>query len=411
MRVLLLNTLYAPHVAGGAEVMLQSLSEGLLRRGHEVQVVCTGPDNGLCRETVHGVAVLRAGLRNLYWPFEEQARGPLKRLAWHALDSYNRGMRRVLERVLEEVEPDIVVCHNLSGWSISAWDAIRAAGLPIVQILHDQYLTCPRSTRFSNGRHCEVQCTSCALLRRPHAEASSEVDAVVGVSRYQLDSLVSAGYFARSRSYVVHNGSPFAPQADDPAPLERHRPLRYGFIGTLAPHKGVEWLLEAFRDALPEASLLIAGRGDPEYVNRLKAQADPHRVHFVGYRKASEFFREIDVAVVPTICHEPFGMVALEACAHHLPVIAARRGGLVEIIHDEVNGLLCNPDEPDSLRVAIQRLAQDPELRRRLALRARGSVESLLSVERMLDEYEAVLRQTLLTCGVHHGSAIPVSTL
>ncbi|MCP8466859.1 glycosyltransferase family 4 protein [Pseudomonas sp. ZM23] len=411
MKILFLNTLYAPYFGGGAEVMLQSMVEGLKRRGHEVQVLSTGPESGVQSESLNGVPVLRAGMRNLYWPFSGRRPGPLLRLAWHALDRYNRGMREVLADVLEQSEPDVVVCHNLSGWSIAVWDAIRDAGLPIVQILHDQYLICPRGMRFNKGRHCEQQCGSCALLRRSHAKASATVDVVVGVSRFQLDVLLDAGYFRDSRPHVIYNASPFAPQNDEPAVVAAHRPLRFGFIGTLAPNKGLEWLIDSFQETRCDASLLIAGRGDAEYVNALKSRADPRHVHFVGYRKAGDFFRTIDVAVVPTLSQEPFGLVALEACAHHVPVIASARGGLVEIVRDEFNGLLCEPDRPDSLRDAIQRLAQDPGLRLGLASRARASVESMLSVERMLDEYEALLRHTLLDRGVRHGSAIPVSTL
>lgn len=410
MRVLLLNTLYAPHIGGGAEVMLQHMAEGLRARGHEVRVLCTGPDSGLRRETLNAVPVLRAGVRNLYWPFDDRSYGPLTRLAWHALDRYNPGMRNVLAKVLREVEPDVVVCHNLSGWSISAWDAIRAAGLPIVQILHDQYLTCPRGVRFNKGRHCEQQCAPCALLRRSHAAASREVDAVVGVSRYQLNALLDAGYFAGSQGHVVYNGTPVAEVAPAGAAGVR-RPLRFGFIGALTPNKGVEWLIEQFQARAGDASLLIAGRGEPDYVNQLKSLADPQRVHFVGYRKAAEFFGEIDVAVVPSLSPESFGLVALEACAHHLPVIASGLGGLSEIVQDEVNGLLCSPGQPASLGDAIARLVQDPALRQRLAGRAREAVAPMLSVERMLDEYEAILRHTLLARGVQHGTAIPVSTL
>ncbi len=410
MRLLLLNTLYAPHVGGGAEVMLQHMAEGFRARGHEVQVLCTGPESGLQRETLNGVPVLRAGLRNLYWPFDEKNHGPLKRLAWHGLDRYNRSMRAVLAKVLADIEPDVVVCHNLSGWSISAWDAIRAAGLPVVQILHDQYLTCPRGVRFHKGRHCEQQCAPCALLRRSHAEASSEVDAVVGVSRYQLNALLDAGYFIGSQNHVVYNGSPMD-EVPLSLPASGHRPLRFGFIGALTPNKGVEWLIEQFQARGEDASLLIAGRGDAAYVNQLKSSADPQRVHFVGYRKAAEFFSEIDVAVVPSLSPESFGLVALEACAHHLPVIASRMGGLTEIVQDGINGLLCSPDQPASLGDAIQRLVRDPALRQCLASRARDVVAPMLSVERMLDEYEAILRHTLLTRGVQHGTAIPVSTL
>ncbi|QRY80251.1 glycosyltransferase family 4 protein [Pseudomonas sp. PDNC002] len=410
MRVLLLNTLYAPHIGGGAEVMLQHMAEGLRARGHAVQVLSTGPDGGLSRDTINGVPVWRVGVRNLYWPFDGRAHGALQRLAWHGLDRYNRGMRGVLARVLGQTEPDIVVCHNLSGWSISAWDAIRSAGVPIVQVLHDQYLTCPRGVRFNKGRHCQQQCGPCALLRRSHAAASAKVDAVVGVSRFQLNTLLDAGYFIGSHQHVVYNGSPLA-TAPVAAPIDERRALRFGFIGALTPNKGVEWLIEQFQARTEDASLLIAGRGDPGYLNQLKSLADPLRVHFVGYRQAAEFFAEIDIAVVPSLAPESFGLVALEACAHHLPVIASRMGGLSEIVQDEINGLLVSPARADSLGDAIERLVRDPSLRQRLAARARETVEPMLSVERMLDEYEAILRHTLLTRGVQHGTAIPVSTL
>jgi len=411
MKLLFLNTLYAPHIGGGAEVMLQSMVEGLQGRGHAVQVLSTGPDAGLHSDSHNGVPVLRAGLRNLYWPFADPRPGLLRRFAWHALDRYNRGMRDVLAQVLAQNRPDLVVCHNLSGWSISAWDAIRDAGLPIVQILHDQYLTCPRGMRFNHGQQCQQQCGSCALLRRSHAQASAHIDTVVGVSRYQLSALVDAGYFAHSQRYVVYNSSPFVPWQEEPVPVTERRPLRFGFIGALTPNKGVEWLIEQFQKQSLDASLLIAGRGDATYVSTLKSLADPQHVHFVGYRNSSGFFAEIDVAVVPSIGAESFGLVALEACAQHLPVIVSTRGGLVEIVRNGLNGLHCSPEHPDSLGEAIRRLCEDAPLRQRLASRARESVASMLSVERMLDEYEAVLHHTLFSRGVRHGPANAVSTL
>ncbi|WP_371231678.1 glycosyltransferase family 4 protein [Pseudomonas sp. QE6] len=411
MKLLFLNTLYAPQVGGGAELMVQAMVEGLQGRGHAVRVLSAGPEAGLQEELYNGVPVLRAGLRNLYWPFADPRPGPLRRLAWHALDRYNRGMRDVLAQVLAQNRPDVVVCHNLAGWSIAAWDAIRDAGLPIVQVLHDQYLTCPRGMRFNKGRHCQRQCGSCAFLRRSHAQASERVDTVVGVSRYQLAALVDAGYFTCSQRYVVYNCAPFIPWQEAPAEVAQHRPLRFGFIGALTPNKGVKWLIEQFQKQALDASLLIAGRGETGYVNTLKSLADPQHVHFVGYRNPCGFFAEIDVAVVPSIGPESFGLVALEACAHHLPVIVSTRGGLVEIVRDGINGLHCSPERPDSLGEALRRLAEDVPLRQRLASQARDSVASMLSVERMLDEYEAVLQHTLLSRGARHGSAIAVSTL
>ena len=95
-------------------------------------------------------------------------------------------------------------------------------------------------------------------------------------------------------------------------------------------------------------------------------------------------------------------MVAVEACAHSLPVIASRMGGLPELIQDRLNGLLCNPDDPDSLGLAMLRLHQQPKLLSRLSGQARTSVASLLNLDLMLDSYQSIFAQTLLDKIVRH---------
>src|SRR5690606_6599396 len=164
---------------------------------------------------------------------------------------------------------------------------------------------------------------------------------------------------------------------------------------TLSENKGVAWLIEQFQALAIDARLEIAGRGKLDYEARLKAQADPSKVTFHGYRKADDFMREIDVLVVPSLWDEPFGLVAVEACANHVPVIATQRGGLPEIIQDNLNGLLCSPHEPHSLAIAMLWMYLDAGLRERLGRQARASVEPLLDRERMLDEYQSILRKTL----------------
>ena len=89
-------------------------------------------------------------------------------------------------------------------------------------------------------------------------------------------------------------------------------------------------------------------------------------------------------------------MVAVEACAYSRPVIASRMGGLTEIIQDQLNGLLCSPDDPDSLGLAMLKLHQQPRLLARLSAEARNSVASLLNLDLMLDHYESIFSQTLL---------------
>ena len=64
-------------------------------------------------------------------------------------------------------------------------------------------------------------------------------------------------------------------------------------------------------------------------------------------------YQSIDLLVVPSLWEEPFGMIVLEAYMHGVPVIAARRGGLPEIVDDGTTGCLYDPAQPQSMFGAI----------------------------------------------------------
>jgi len=395
MKILLLHSLYAPHIGGGAEIVVRQLAEGLQGRGCEVAVLVTGPESGLHEETHGDVRIYRAGLHNFYWHFTQTRPNRLLRLGWHYRDRYNRSMRQHVREVIARERPDLVVCNNLTGWSVSAWDEISAAGLPIIQVLHDLYLLCPKDTMFSKGRSCERQCGTCSVFRQHHAAASAQVAAVIGVSRFVLNRVTGHGYFGQASRHVVHNSTTLSASAPS-APRPSHSGLlRFGYIGTLSENKGVGWLIEQFQALSIDATLEIAGRGKLDYEAKIKAMADPGKVRFVGYQDPGAFMRNIDVLVVPSIWAEPFGLVAIEACADHLPVIATNMGGLPEIIQDGVNGLLCSPHDPDSLGRTMLRLYLDSGLRQRLSKQARISVAPFLNMERMLDQYQSILHATL----------------
>ncbi|WP_263261182.1 glycosyltransferase family 4 protein [Pseudomonas sp. RIT-PI-S] len=412
MKLLFLNSLYAPHIGGGAEVVLQRTVEGLQRRGDEVCVLATGPQPGLHVSDVRGVKVYRAGLLNTYWHFSQQRPGALVRLGWHLRDRYNSAMRQYVREVINREEVDVVVCHNLAGWSVAAWDEITAQGIPIVQVLHDLYLLCPGSNMFKKGSACKNPCTLCKSFRQGHAERSTQVAAVVGVSEFLLQRMRAAGFFSQAQASVVYSASPrvdgaipaFLPPAE-PAPT----PVRFGYMGTLSEQKGLSWLIREFQALAFPATLEIAGRGQADYEAQLKALAgDAPNIRFVGYQSPEHFYRHLDVAVVPSMWNEPFGLVAVEACAHSVPVIASCRGGLPEVVEDGVNGLLCYPEEPASLGKAMARLGQDLGLRQRLTDQARCSVEHLLDMERMLDAYQGIFKQVAIKGMQSHGHIIAV---
>ncbi|MBM3496086.1 MAG: glycosyltransferase family 4 protein, partial [Armatimonadetes bacterium] len=100
-----------------------------------------------------------------------------------------------------------------------------------------------------------------------------------------------------------------------------------------------------------------------------------------------------DVVVVPSRT-EGQGLVALEAMALGVPVVASRVGGLPEVVEDQLTGLLVPPDDWEALADALLRLAMDPSLRARLGEAARLRVRERFSIETLLDRMAELYRAT-----------------
>lgn len=392
MKVLFLNLYDDPVVSGGgAEMTLHHLTQGLLSRGIEPVMLATGPESGLHLSERNGIRIWRAGLRNLYWPQAKVKPHPLKRMVWHALDSYNLAMQPLLRKVLEAEKPDVVSLHNLPGWSAATWATIADLGIPSVQVLHDMYLLCAKATMHSAIGNCIGQCNRCQLLRIPHRTASKSLSAVVGVSRFILDRHLEQGYFDDiSVRRVIHNArNPRELGVDKAAVLrERVEPLRIGYIGRLDPSKGIELLLEAFKEAaLINTELWIAGVGQSDYEESLRRKWASVCIRFLGRVAQGDFYPEVDVIVVPSLWEEPLGMVVAESMAFGKPVIGSRRGGIPEMIKDGENGLLFDPDNVGELVSAIRQMVRDVALRARFGEAARLSARPFLDHDAWVSRY------------------------
>jgi glycosyltransferase involved in cell wall biosynthesis len=174
-----------------------------------------------------------------------------------------------------------------------------------------------------------------------------------------------------------------------------------GFAGQWVPRKGVIELLEAWsfvKSTVRDAELFLAGgaqlwKGTPESggaaacvatIRQMEENGLLHTVGEIPRRQMSEFWNSLSVAVVPSL-YEPFGLVALEAMACGVPVVATAVGGLKEIVHDGESGLLVPPGDAASLARALITLLTDEPLRRRLAKGARRRAEAF-SIERRSGE-------------------------
>jgi glycosyltransferase involved in cell wall biosynthesis len=409
MKILSLNTATNAAASGGAERIIESMMRMFKANGEHVAVLGTCAEPGLHRIDQAGITQWRAGIRNVYWPRMDEARSwPMRRL-WHLRDIYNRAMQQPLGQVLDAERPDVVFVHNLPGWSIAAIALIRERQIPVIQILHDYYNICANSTMSRGGRNCAAPCLSCRALRLPHRQITSQVNAVVGVSDYILERHLECGAFADVPiKRVINNVRSAASLGLAEAPMLRRQAsarrdagtTRFGFIGSITKEKGIEMLLEAFAGwDDPATELWVAGVGKPEDVNRLIARHAGPRVTFLGSVEPKHFFTAIDVSIVPSLWQEPFAGVAAESLAFGVPVIAARRGGLEDIVAHGRNGLVFEPDEPGALTAAMMRCAAAPELIQQMAKKAQDDAARFLDTAQWNNAYTQLIEEVKTAVG------------
>lgn len=362
MRILITSSLYptpgAPKVVGGAEIFVRRIAEGLLKNGDAVEVVRAASLPEQAMETSDGIDVYSAPVKNIYRPFTGQRSAPARGL-WHAMEDWRGSAELVADRI-KAFRPDVLHSNNLSGLTTAVWKVAAELNVPVLHTLHDYYLTCPRCSRFSKGKACEHTCMSCRLLTINRRSATRNLRGVVGVSQRILDIHLEMGLFADTelRKVISHASTmPVSPPSKHSAgPV-----LTLGFIGRLTEEKGIYNLVKALAH-LPHdrVRLVIAGVADAEIQHELRAMAPKASIEFLGFVEPENFYRQIDVVVIPPIWEEPGPLVVADAQAVRKPFLGTRFGGIPEAVERGAVGWLTAPD-PKSLADSILRIMSKPE--------------------------------------------------
>jgi len=351
MRIAIVNSHYYPDEHGGAERSLRFLAEAAAARGHICRVFTTGET----RESteINGVGVERFALRRR----PETSAAARAKLMWHLRDTYSSAGAVQMANAIRAFKPDVAHTNNLSGISVALWGCLERSGIPIAHTLRDYYLMCPNTAQFRHGQSCANRCVPCRLMGVPRLAATRHVKTVIGNSHFVLESHLQLGAFTDANQEVIYNGYEAPVPVVARGLVPRDRPLTVGFIGRLAPTKGVELLIDAFARVAAAVSrplrLLIAGTGDADYVAHLRQRACGSHVEFAGKIAPAAFYEAVDVTVVPSLWHEPLARVIFESFAHAVPVIASSRGGSPELVIPLRTGWLFDPDEPMALERAL----------------------------------------------------------
>lgn len=445
MKVLLTVHQFFPLFAAGTEVLTYSVARDLVRRGHDVRVLTGHPAGADLREEdrfddyeFNGIHVYR--FHHAYAPMGGQ-RSKIE------LDFDNRLAAEFFGNVLEGFRPDVVHFFHLNRLGSGLIERAVEAGIPCYMTPTDFWAICPTGQLvYGNGKFCTGPSTSggncvkhlaqstqkgpigrvagwlptwgVGVLARftrdglmppyPHREEVAAMASRLGtnIARFnKLSGIVAPSRFMREL-LIRHGVSPGlivqvafgvdSPENERALPRSLPRqPLRIGFIGTVAPHKGCHVLIDAF-NALPlgRAALKIYGsmEASPDYAKTLKRLAGNNdAIEFCGTfpnSRIGDVLAGIDVLVVPSLWFENTPLVIYSAQAADCPVVASNTPGISEVIRDEINGLLFNPGDAAALSRQLSRFMEEAGLATRLSNNAQHPKTTASYVDSLLDVWK-----------------------
>jgi glycosyltransferase involved in cell wall biosynthesis len=216
-------------------------------------------------------------------------------------------------------------------------------------------------------------------------------------------SALRAGGIPADRMTTVHGGVETRRKEVAPACLRAELGIAeetalIGIVSRIAPEKGHRALLEAMRDVKADAVCLVVGEGPEEAALRDYARAHnlEARVRFLGWRLDSDaVMAALDIVVQPSLWEEACSLAIMEAMSLARPVVATRVGGNVELIAPGETGMLVPKADAPALADALNALARDAAMRRRMGAAARERQIAGFSVQTMAAGTERVYEKVL----------------
>lgn len=323
----------------------------------------------------HGHRVERLVLENSSIPdnpsFERSARLALGTI-WS-----ERSATAVAQRV-RRARADVVHVHNFFPLlSPSIYAAARHAGAAVVQTLHNYRLVCPVATLYRDGHVCE-DCLGRAVAwpsvvhrcYRGSVSGSAAVAGMLAMNRVRgtwvrdvdlylavsetvrakvVEGLLPADLVAVKPNFVPDPGQPVTPPGN-----------HFLFVGRLAEDKGVETLVEAWRQLDPSIRLRVVGDGPLAPLVRAASIQLPNltAVGRIPHDAVLGELRAAKALVFPSRWYEGMPLTIVEAFAAGRPVVASRLGTAGELVTD-ATGLLFTPGDAAGLAGAVSTLAAD----------------------------------------------------
>lgn len=367
---------------------------------------------------------------------------------------YQPEISGVLDRLLEEIRPDLIHVTHLINHTGVLLEVAASRNIPLVATFTDFFGFCYNNKlEAADGTLCNgpnpsrSNCLACHLHAVSKAPAASRFQRLAGAGAVTypfaslLTSLVKVPGFRTNRwaglvldiarrpdilgsaysnyraaitptkflrdayaangftlpMHDIHFGVD-VPRSRKPL-KNRDQPIRFGFIGQIAPHKGVDILIDAFCQ-LPKgkAELHIYGPEDQDlvYMRSLREKARDYQVSFHGTFPKEQIvrvFADVDLLVIPSRWYENSPLVLLNSLASHTPVIVSNVAGMTEFIEEGRNGFTFERGSAFKLAAVMRSLVDEPDLVPSMSEQTDYLVTTRTMTEAVLSVYETVLNQ------------------
>jgi glycosyltransferase involved in cell wall biosynthesis len=351
MRILLISSRFHPYT-GGVENVVFNLAKQFQAKGSEVQIAAS--QMGIAKkseENVEGIEVRRVWI-NL-------PRSVPGFLAFKV--RFARGLANLI-KLVSKFRPDVINYHFPDDSSVYVYLLLKTKRVPLVLNIHGNDLQIFGKKAWYGF-----------FLKKLVGAAQT----IIVNSNYIKGELLKDFPKAKGKVRIIPNGV-----KEVFFQARGAKPQDYAlFLGRLAPKKAVDILLAAFASVSEKIEETLYIVGDGEEREKLEALTKTlkidNRVRFLGTKKGQELLDLISgarFAVIPSR-REPFGIVALELMAAGKAIIAARTGGLAEILENEKTALLFENENAEELASKMLELAKDANLRAHLAGNARKEAE------------------------------------
>ena len=297
---------------------------------------------------------------------------------------FSRRVYKELTNYIKRINPDLIHVHNNYVYSNSVLLALKKSKKPVIHHVHDWGLICPTSWSVykkslkvcKSVEGIQFKCLRKGCLPFHHWVSTYLRNKIrIKLERNVVDLFISPSI--RLRDYLKdHNMGPviWLPQfiefEDVKITMPRNNIVLY--VGALSKNKGVEYLVKAFpliKRRVRGVKLYIVGDGPEKaalegLTKEMKVEKDVTFFGKIPHDKVVQHYKKAKVLVMPSIWMENSPFVLYEAMSLGKPIVATKRGGIVDLVRNNVNGFIVKATDSEALAKKTVKVLKDARLQK-----------------------------------------------